>query len=275
MVSPQLENGYTPISNELADAFARVNLSAYESRLLWFLMRKTYGYHKGTDAISLTQFANGTGISTSNVIHTLARLKSRNLIIKSRNSRISEYGLNKHYDHWDTTNTDNVEVNSVSSDSVEVNSVNSNNQTVSNQTTDSVYPNNKTVSNCTVTKERKILTKDTNKRKTTASVEVETIKDIFLSFKDESRYAGIDLENDFKKMCEWYHGKRKKVSNPKLACHNWLDKTLTDLLSAKKSHYNGNPSQKYAGAFDDLEATDPAAAEQMAEDIEKQEAKVK
>ena len=228
VVSPQLENGYTQIANELAEAFAKVNLSAYESRILWFIMRKTYGFKKKTDAISLSQFAAGTGISTSNVIHTLARLKCRNLIVKSKDFRISEYGLNKHYDHWDSTEIDTIELDSVELDSVQINSVNPDNQTVSNQTTDSVYPDNKTVSIQTHTKERKILPKDTNKRKTSA-VAVETIKDIFFSFKNESRYNGIDFENDFSKMCEWYNGHKKKVKIPQLACHNWLDNTLEDL----------------------------------------------
>jgi hypothetical protein len=68
---------------------------------------------------------------------------------------------------------------------------------------------------------------------------VETCKDIFYSFKNESRYAGIDFENDFAKMCEWYHGKKKKVSNPKLACHNWLDDTLE-----KMSKNNGHNKQQ-------------------------------
>jgi hypothetical protein len=51
--NPQLENGYTQIANELIEALARFNLSPYESRLLWYIARKTYGYQKKTDAISL------------------------------------------------------------------------------------------------------------------------------------------------------------------------------------------------------------------------------
>ena len=261
--SPQLENGYIPIANELAEAFYRINLSAYEWRLLWFIMRKTYGFHKSTDAISLTQFATGTGISTANVIHTLARLKGRNLIVKSKDFHITEYGLNKHYDHWDSTEIDTVELDSVNSDSVETNSVNSNNKTASIQTvtkdikilttaatvveldsvnsdsveTNSVNSNNKTASIQTVTKD--------NKRKTAATVDVLTIKNIFLSFKNESRYAGIDFDNEFSKMCEWYHGENKKVSNPKLACHNWLDHTL-EIMSKNNGHSKQPaPTSKY------------------------------
>ena len=247
VVNPQLENGYTQIANELAEAFAKVNLSAYEWRILWFIMRKTYGFKKKTDAISLTQFAAGTGISTSNVIHTLARLKSRNLIVKSKDFRISEYGLNKHYDHWDSTEIDTIELDSVNPNSVQPDSVNPDNQIVSNQTTDSVYSNNKTVFEQTVTKEKKILTKNTTKRNT-SSVAVETIKDIFFSFKNESRYNGIDFENDFSKMCEWYNGHKKKVKIPQLACHNWLDLTLAELQKNGNRGAGKSSSQNHGRA---------------------------
>ena len=44
--SPQLEDGYTRIANELIEALMRTNLSAYQSRVLWAIWRKTYGFNK-------------------------------------------------------------------------------------------------------------------------------------------------------------------------------------------------------------------------------------
>jgi len=41
MANPQIENGYLKIAHEIAQALARVNLSAYESRVLWVIWRKT------------------------------------------------------------------------------------------------------------------------------------------------------------------------------------------------------------------------------------------
>jgi hypothetical protein len=81
------------------------------------------------------------------------------------------------------------------------------------------------------------------------------LKDLFFSFKDDHRYDGIDFENEFKKFCEyWIEGKRK-LNNRKLAAHNWLDKCLerNGGKNDATSSYRGNPSQKPAGAFADLE----------------------
>ena len=38
MASPQKEHGYTPIANEIVEALMKINLSACESRVLWFIL---------------------------------------------------------------------------------------------------------------------------------------------------------------------------------------------------------------------------------------------
>ena len=54
MANPQLENGYTKVANEILDALVKIRLSPNESRLLWFIIHKTYGWHKKTDRISIS-----------------------------------------------------------------------------------------------------------------------------------------------------------------------------------------------------------------------------
>ncbi len=150
VVNPQLENGYTQIANELIEALARFNLSPYESRLLWYIARKTYGYQKKTDAISLGQFALGTGIPVSNVIRTLKKLENRHFITKTKDFYICEYGINKHYDQWLTTiYTDSAPVDRVLPP-----------QTVPPQTITTAPADNKLLPPQRDTKERKKLTKD-------------------------------------------------------------------------------------------------------------------
>ena len=51
-----------------------------------------------------------------------------------------------------------------------------------------------------------------------------TLKDVFNSFKKETKYGGLDFDNEFAKFTEYYDG--KKIKNGKLACHNWLDKAI-------------------------------------------------
>ena len=45
--SPQCENGYTRLANEIIEALMKSNLSAYQSRILWAVWRETYGSRGG------------------------------------------------------------------------------------------------------------------------------------------------------------------------------------------------------------------------------------
>lgn len=102
--NPQLEDGHLKIVNAVAEALAHTQLSGHESRALWFLFRKTYGWSKKTDVISLSQWMEGTGLSKSHVVDTLNRLVVRRIIRKSvpenGNKKRQEYWFNKHADQW-------------------------------------------------------------------------------------------------------------------------------------------------------------------------------
>jgi len=97
MASPQLENGYTKVANEILEALVKINLSPYQSRVLWFIIRKTYGWHKKTDWISLSQIAEGTGIAKPNVCRTIKWLTIKNLIIRPDSRHV---GFQKDYTKW-------------------------------------------------------------------------------------------------------------------------------------------------------------------------------
>jgi len=101
MANPQKEDGFTPIANEIAEALCRVNLSAYESRVLWFLFRKTYGWEKKTDRIALSQFSKGTGLDRRIVHRTLKHLEARKIVVIYRgDKRRVRYGFQKNYELW-------------------------------------------------------------------------------------------------------------------------------------------------------------------------------
>ena len=74
MASPQKENGYTPIANEILEELVKIDLLGAEFRVLFFIIRKTYGYHKKQDRISFTQFEKCTGISRPTINKTLKNL---------------------------------------------------------------------------------------------------------------------------------------------------------------------------------------------------------
>jgi phage replication O-like protein O len=98
MISPTLqpENGFLQIKNEIAEALARTNLSAYQSRILWALWRKTLGWNKTEDWISNSQFVVMTGISKGHVSRAVKELILRNIVTQSGNKT----GFNQDYTHW-------------------------------------------------------------------------------------------------------------------------------------------------------------------------------
>jgi len=101
MVSPQKENGFLSIANEIVDELMKVNLSAYEMRVLWFILRKTYGFNKKTDWMALSQFAKGTNLDRRLVHRTLKKLSSKQMIVIHRDDKFRiRYGFQKNYNRW-------------------------------------------------------------------------------------------------------------------------------------------------------------------------------
>lgn len=93
MASPQKENGYTPIANELLDAFMRLNLSEHAWRIVICIIRHSYGWHKKTAYLTLSQIARTTGLDVRLIPRTVKRLCGRGIIIRDGNA----YGLQKDY----------------------------------------------------------------------------------------------------------------------------------------------------------------------------------
>jgi phage replication O-like protein O len=94
--SPQTENGFTKIANEILEALSRTNLSKYQVRLLWAIFRKTYGYQKKSDWISNSQFVEMTGIRKSHVSRAIKELCQRNILIREG----VKVGFQKDYTSW-------------------------------------------------------------------------------------------------------------------------------------------------------------------------------
>jgi phage replication O-like protein O len=80
MASPQLEDGFTPIANEIMEALARHAPGRGEARVLWAVLRKTYGWGKKEDAISISQIEESTELSRRMVIYCLQNLEAKRMI---------------------------------------------------------------------------------------------------------------------------------------------------------------------------------------------------
>lgn len=107
MASPQTEDGYTKIANELLDALCKIRIPGEARQILDVIFRKTYGWNKKEDDISLGQFAEATGLSKIHVCQNLKKLLKMNIITEKGNDLLPKkvmkaitYCLQKNYEEW-------------------------------------------------------------------------------------------------------------------------------------------------------------------------------
>lgn len=100
MANPQKENGHIQVSTELWEALTKTRINGEARQILDFIIRKTYGFNKKEDTISLSQFCLGTGLHKSAVCKGVLKLKSMNLITQKVTSIASSYSFNKDFDTW-------------------------------------------------------------------------------------------------------------------------------------------------------------------------------
>ena len=99
MANPQLENGYMCLANELAEALMRINLSAYQSRVLWAIWRRTYGWKKKGDWVPNSLIVKMTGLDKRHVCRAKKELIARNIIIANGRN----LAFQKDYEKWRQT----------------------------------------------------------------------------------------------------------------------------------------------------------------------------
>jgi len=85
MNSPQLEEGFTRIANGILEKLITINLSSYQTRVLLYIIRKTYGFNKKEDWISTSQIVKATGIHKAHVSRTKKELLMRKIVTSSGN----------------------------------------------------------------------------------------------------------------------------------------------------------------------------------------------
>jgi len=96
MACPQPENGYLRIATEIVKQLARLNLSAYEWRVLWAILLKTWGWRKKLDTVPLSQIAKMTGIQRPHVVEAKMRLLKKKILF----ARGGKLGFQKDYEQW-------------------------------------------------------------------------------------------------------------------------------------------------------------------------------
>lgn len=71
-------------------------MNGSELRVVLFIVRKTYGFGKLSDRISLSQFELGTSMNRAQAVETIRALVAKKIVIKVD----GVFKLNKDYDEW-------------------------------------------------------------------------------------------------------------------------------------------------------------------------------
>jgi phage replication O-like protein O len=89
------------LANELLEAIISASFSSQELRIIFVVARRTYGWNKSEDFISLSQFVGATGMTVkrcSQVISRLTGIKVISVINKSGLRGMKKYRINKNYE---------------------------------------------------------------------------------------------------------------------------------------------------------------------------------
>lgn len=103
MSSPQLEDGFIRIANELMEAILGFGFTHREVMVLFSIIRKTYGFGKKIDDISASQLSDLCKIPRQHVTTTLNMLAQCNVITKAPGKFGSIIGMQKNYKKWITS----------------------------------------------------------------------------------------------------------------------------------------------------------------------------
>lgn len=98
--TPQLENGYTRLANELLDALISAKLTARQWAVFMAVVRKTYGFNKKDDDIGLSQLASMTGIAKAHVSVAVRELVARRILTREMGTFGHRLGINKKHKTW-------------------------------------------------------------------------------------------------------------------------------------------------------------------------------
>jgi len=103
MASPQVENGYTRVSNELLEAIVRTKMNGTQFAIVFAVIRATYGFHKKSRTLGLAFFAVATGRNKRKIGIELGKLINRKILIVEKKHTIGrsrELKFNKDYESW-------------------------------------------------------------------------------------------------------------------------------------------------------------------------------
>ncbi len=99
MANPQKESGHLEIANSIVEKLIAAPLSGAEFRVLFFILRKTWGWNKKEDFISIGQIVMKSQLARRTVCEAMNKLVMKRLLVKKK-GYINKLNFNKDYDAW-------------------------------------------------------------------------------------------------------------------------------------------------------------------------------
>lgn len=103
MASPQKENGYTAIANEILEQVSKFHLNGTQYSIILTVWRFTYGFQRKEHDMSIAFIANATGITSRAIKKELKILIDRNILLitkENTNTKSRIMKFNKDYESW-------------------------------------------------------------------------------------------------------------------------------------------------------------------------------
>lgn len=113
MASPQIENGFTRIANELMEAIYGTGFNGTQFKIVLCIIRYTYGFKRKSHDLSISFISKATGVSRRYASTELNRLIDNNVIkvLQEHTDTTSRIlALNKNYTQWNISRATNQQV---------------------------------------------------------------------------------------------------------------------------------------------------------------------
>lgn len=97
------EDGFTKVANLLLEALALVKLNGVQKGICMFLFRRTYGWNRSEDAITLGEFAEACGSSRAYISRQLSELIKKNIVcrVSYQPGKTPIYSFKTNIAEWD------------------------------------------------------------------------------------------------------------------------------------------------------------------------------
>lgn len=108
MANPQTEHGYTRVANELLEAVLLADLGKREQKVVWAVIRMTYGCERESVTLSTGEVARIAQVSRSNVSRCLRSLSAARVLtvepsgVVRHGVEIPRIQINENHSEWHT-----------------------------------------------------------------------------------------------------------------------------------------------------------------------------